>query len=140
MAFSAAPPTGPGAGRPPHTHSISTTTGARGQSPARANGVGGARGAGYNPVRPGGTARTLYPLDADPMATDWFYTLNGEQAPAPATAEQLRQLAASGQLLPTDMVWREGMTGWAPASSIKGLFAPARAPDPMADKVAPAGG
>jgi hypothetical protein len=72
------------------------------------------------------------------MASEWFYTLNGEQSPTPATSEQLRQFAASGQLLPTDMVWREGMPNWVPASSIKGLFgsrsaAPAPATAPAAE-------
>lgn len=56
------------------------------------------------------------------MASEWFYTINGQQAPAPATAAQLRQMANTGQLQPTDLVWQEGMANWAPASSIKGLF------------------
>jgi hypothetical protein len=58
------------------------------------------------------------------MPSEWFYTINGQQAQAPATAAQLKQMATSGQLQPTDLVWQEGMANWAPASSIKGLFGP----------------
>jgi hypothetical protein len=56
------------------------------------------------------------------MANEWHFTLNGQPADSPVSAAQLKQLANAGQLQPTDMVWQEGMTAWAPASSIKGLF------------------
>ncbi len=66
------------------------------------------------------------------MANEWFYTRDGQPSQAPATSAQLQQLATGGQLLPTDMVWREGMANWAPASSIKGLFAtPKAAAEPV---------
>src|SRR6185312_6521040 len=35
---------------------------------------------------------------------------------------QLKQLALSGQLKPTDLVWQDGMSDWVPANSVKGLF------------------
>src|SRR5215472_12089124 len=56
------------------------------------------------------------------MANEWHYTLNGQQAAAPVAAAQLKQLAASGQLKPTDLVWQDGMLDWVPARDIKGLF------------------
>jgi hypothetical protein len=56
------------------------------------------------------------------MANEWHYTLNGQPAAAPVSATQLKQLAASGQLKPTDLVWQDGMLEWAPAGSVKGLF------------------
>lgn len=56
------------------------------------------------------------------MANDWFYTLDGRPAATPVAAAQLKQLAASGQLKPTDLVWQEGMLDWVPAGAIKGLF------------------
>ena len=56
------------------------------------------------------------------MATEWYYTNNGQQAPVPVSAAQLKQLATSNQLQPTDLVWQDGMENWMPASSIKGLF------------------
>ncbi len=56
------------------------------------------------------------------MANEWHYTLNGQPAAVPVGAAQLKQLAASGQLKPSDLVWQDGMLEWAPASSVKGLF------------------
>jgi hypothetical protein len=79
------------------------------------------------------------------MANDWYYTQNGQPAQAPVSAAQLKQLAAAGQLQPTDLVWQEGMANWAPASSIKGLFggpikeAPSPAAPTNAEKLAPRG-
>lgn len=74
------------------------------------------------------------------MANEWFYTLNGQQAEAPVSAAQLKQLAVSGQLKPTDLVWQDGMFDWVPAASIKGLFPSSKLGDsavvPPADKIA----
>ena len=56
------------------------------------------------------------------MANEWHYTLNGQPTAVPVNAAQLKQLAVSGQLKPTDLVWQDGMLEWAPASSVKGLF------------------
>jgi hypothetical protein len=56
------------------------------------------------------------------MANEWHYTINGQPAAAPVSAAQLKQLAASGQLKPTDLVWQDGMLEWAPAGSVRGLF------------------
>jgi len=56
------------------------------------------------------------------MASEWYYSNNGQPSPAPVSTAQLKQMAAAGQLLPTDMVWQEGMPNWVPAGSIKGLF------------------
>src|SRR6185437_5021211 len=56
------------------------------------------------------------------MANEWHYTLNGQQAAAPVPSVQLKQLAVSGQLKPTDLVWQDGMPDWVPAGSVKGLF------------------
>jgi GYF domain 2/Domain of unknown function (DUF4234) len=61
------------------------------------------------------------------MGSEWHYTQNGQAVAAPVSTPQLKQLAASGQLKPDDLVWQEGMTSWAAASSIKGLFGPAKA-------------
>jgi hypothetical protein len=69
------------------------------------------------------------------MASDWFYTQNGEKH-GPVSSAELRQLATSGQLLPTDLIWKEGMPNWVKASSTTDLF-PAGAgtvpPDPAGD-------
>jgi hypothetical protein len=64
------------------------------------------------------------------MASEWFYTLKGQQAPAPISSAELKQLAASGQLQPTDLVWQDGMPNWMPASMVKGLFGASRLSSP----------
>jgi hypothetical protein len=51
----------------------------------------------------------------------WHYSKDGHQQ-GPVSAEQLKQLASSGQLQPTDLVWKEGMAQWAEAGRVKGLF------------------
>jgi hypothetical protein len=60
------------------------------------------------------------------MASEWYYTVNGQQAATPVSTSQLKQMAGAGQLQPTDLVWQEGMANWVPASSIKGLFGAGR--------------
>lgn len=57
------------------------------------------------------------------MAQKWFYTRDGKTKNGPLSSSQFQALAKSGQLLPTDMVWREGLSKWTPASKVKGLFA-----------------
>jgi hypothetical protein len=63
------------------------------------------------------------------MTAEWFYLKNGQNV-GPFTQDQLRQLARQGQLLPTDLVWKNGMPSWSPASSIPGLLP--SAPPPQA--------
>ncbi|MCX7420943.1 MAG: GYF domain-containing protein [Planctomycetia bacterium] len=56
------------------------------------------------------------------MANDqWFYTKDGQKA-GPVAGSILKQLARSGEVSIGDLVWREGMSEWAPASKVKGLF------------------
>jgi len=51
----------------------------------------------------------------------WHYQKDGQQH-GPVLSQQLKELAASGHLLPTDLIWKEGMSDWVPASKLKGLF------------------
>lgn len=55
------------------------------------------------------------------MAAEWHYS-NGGQQHGPVSAADLKALAKSGNLLPTDLIWKEGMAEWKPASNVKGLF------------------
>jgi len=55
------------------------------------------------------------------MSAQWFYTKNGQRM-GPVTDAELKQLAASGTILPTDQIWKEGMSAWTNAGSIKSLF------------------
>ncbi|MCE9544917.1 MAG: DUF4339 domain-containing protein [Planctomycetia bacterium] len=69
-----------------------------------------------------------------PMAAEWFYARE-EVDIGPVSGGELKRLAASGALLPTDEVWREGLADWVEAGSIKGLFdidsTPAQPPPPL---------
>jgi hypothetical protein len=56
------------------------------------------------------------------MAELWYFTRDG-QAQDPVSKDELAQLAGSGLLKPTDLVWTEGMPQWVRASSAQGLFA-----------------
>ena len=62
------------------------------------------------------------PATAD--RAEWYYSQNGQQT-GPVPWAQLRHLAASSQLRPTDMVWKAGMPAWAAVDSIQNLC-PAR--------------
>ena len=57
------------------------------------------------------------------MAQQWYW-MQGGQKRGPVEDAGLRQLAAKGQLKPTDMIWREGLPNWVPAGNVKGLFPP----------------
>ena len=74
------------------------------------------------------------------MASEWFYTVNGQQSQSPASDAQIKQMATSGQLQPTDMVWKDGMPTWVPAHTIKGLFPgtrPASGESPVVEPTLP---
>jgi hypothetical protein len=71
-----------------------------------------------------------------PAATDqWYYTKGGAQAGRVSAAE-LKRMAASGQLEPTDFVRKANSTKWIEAAKVRGLFpepeAPARELPPAA--------
>ncbi len=51
---------------------------------------------------------------------DWYYLKNGEQK-GPVPKEFVQELARSGQLQQTDLVWTEGMQDWLPAQSAPDL-------------------
>ena len=51
----------------------------------------------------------------------WKCRIDGQEH-GPLNTEQLRQLAQTGKLEPTDLIWREGLPNWVPASKAKGLF------------------
>lgn len=63
------------------------------------------------------------------MAEQWFYLIDGQQY-GPVSASDLRQFAASGELLPEDLVWKEGLTDWVPAQHLKGVSFASTAPSP----------
>jgi len=52
---------------------------------------------------------------------EWYYARDNKQM-GPVSAAELKRLASLGQLRPHDLVWREGLSEWAPAHSVRGLF------------------
>jgi TM2 domain-containing membrane protein YozV len=56
------------------------------------------------------------------VSQEWYYSINGDRQ-GPTSAAELKKLADAGTLKATDLVWKDGMADWAPAKSIKGLFA-----------------
>jgi hypothetical protein len=72
---------------------------------------------------------------------EWHYHQAGQQY-GPVTFEQLQQMAGSGQLNPTDLVWTESFADWQEARTVQGLFAatgpaPGGPPGPPSGPVAP---
>lgn len=55
------------------------------------------------------------------MAGEWYYLIDGEQI-GPVPAADLKELADSGVLQPSDLVWKDGMPDWKPAAQVPGLL------------------
>lgn len=54
----------------------------------------------------------------------WYYTVSGKQK-GPVTFEELKRLAVVGKIdRKSTLVWSTGMSNWASASSVDGLFDP----------------
>jgi len=51
----------------------------------------------------------------------WYCYVGGRQY-GPVPDDVLREWAAAGRVGPRDAVWTEGMSDWAPASTVPGLF------------------
>ncbi|MHB8902213.1 MAG: DUF4339 domain-containing protein [Thermoguttaceae bacterium] len=52
---------------------------------------------------------------------EWFYAKN-DQPCGPVSPVELKKFAERGELRAEDLVWREGLGEWIPASKVKGLF------------------
>ena len=48
---------------------------------------------------------------------EWHYAKNGKQQ-GPVSAESLRSMIVTGEIAPTDLIWREGMADWTPAGQV----------------------
>lgn len=55
------------------------------------------------------------------MSQEWYYGRDDEQH-GPVSSQELKKLANTGQLRSTDLVWKEGLEEWVPATKVKGLF------------------
>lgn len=59
---------------------------------------------------------------AERTAEVWFFS-RGQENFGPCSFVQLEEYAITGQLLPTDLVWKDGMPQWVEAGSLDILFA-----------------
>lgn len=75
------------------------------------------------------------PEPPSPTVPRWHYTRAGERL-GPVSLPELLSLQSTAQLLPTDLLWREGMPDWLPVSSIPELGG--TAPTPPAPPAPPA--
>ena len=56
-----------------------------------------------------------------PMSSKWFWAHDGQKN-GPVESTEIHALARSGRLLPTDLIWKEGLADWVEARKVKGLF------------------
>jgi len=62
--------------------------------------------------------------------TQYYYCKNGVQY-GPISALELRGLVDSGELQPTDWIWKKGLPRWKPAAKARGLFPQSHLPPPV---------
>ena len=65
------------------------------------------------------------------MASNWYFARQGQQF-GPVSSGQLREMARTRQVLPTDLIWKQGMDKWVAAASIQDLFQQGMPPLPQA--------
>jgi len=53
--------------------------------------------------------------------TQWYWMKDGQKR-GPVDTPELKRLADTGEMKPSDRIWREGLPAWVPASRAKGLF------------------
>lgn len=61
--------------------------------------------------------------------TTWYYARDGQQH-GPHTEEDLRRFIAEGRLASTELIWKAGMQGWAPAHTVFPPAVPVGGPPP----------
>src|SRR5688572_5779148 len=69
----------------------------------------------------------------------WYYARDGQQQ-GPVEEQALKQMLSSGELQLTEMVWREGMGNWQPASQVQEFAGLGQARPQAAAPGAPHGG
>lgn len=70
-------------------------------------------------VLPAQTANAGSPKSMTPL---WYYAVGSERC-GPVTILELRGLITGQQLLPSDLVWKEGLSDWCPISDVQELSA-----------------
>lgn len=67
----------------------------------------------------------------DKMSGEQWYVGQSGDRKGPFTSEDLRKMAESGELKPSDLIWKQGLEQWVPASSAKNLFPAQIGPPPL---------
>ncbi len=62
---------------------------------------------------------------------NWYYATNGSQK-GPVNLEELKSRITRGEISPSDLAWREGMSDWMPVSAIPELKEEEAAPPAVA--------
>ena len=57
------------------------------------------------------------------LSEEWFYAKNNEKK-GPVSRSHLKSMVVSGEVAGVDLVWREGMKGWIPASEVREFNTP----------------
>ncbi len=66
----------------------------------------------------------------------YYYAKDGVPC-GPVQADLLRRMAKTGVLLPTDLIWKKGMSEWVPAARLHGLFPKPKSPPPVPEAASP---
>lgn len=72
------------------------------------------------------------------MSEQWYFT-KGNQHTGPVDFTKLKELATTGQIAATDLVWKAGMLTWLPASELPGLLSDGPPPVPVSAPGLPPG-
>src|SRR5689334_4198982 len=73
-----------------------------------------------------------------PMADQWYYAAGGQQQQGPTSIEALVSMIRQGRLNAGDLVWRDGMGDWLPASQVPELAGAFGGGIPLAPPAQPA--
>lgn len=71
------------------------------------------------------------------MTNQWYYS-DDENKHGPYTDRELRDLADAGDIIPTTIIWKQGIEQGKVASEVKNLFPINESANPLADEVIPA--
>lgn len=82
-------------------------------------------------------SESLPPVVSTVMNSVWFVRRGSQDKKGPFSAEQMKTAATQGKLLPSDLLWKEGLADWVPASKVKGLFAATTSASPATEEVPP---
>ena len=64
-----------------------------------------------------------FQLESNFKSMDWYYAKHGKQQ-GPLPVDRLKAMIESGEVAPTDLVWREGMAEWLPVVQVTELRNP----------------